>query len=108
MKFSFLVVLLFSFVGYTSAETATGFVEEIRYHNAEVVFSRGWNEMVWFRFEEDKHPCSGISIDKGNEIAISMLLAAKMSGREVTAEVDTTKEFPEGTGYCQLQYLTIN
>ena len=92
----------------------TANIGQIRYHEATNSLAPSWQTHVWFGLlNPNKSPnCQkyggeyAISIPKGNETAISMLLSSKMANQKVLVTIDDSVKFPGGQ-YCQLQYITI-
>jgi len=89
-------------------------IGDVRYHEAANELAVAWQGDVWFQIDSNGHAPSCqtyggkyvLVIPSGNEVAISMLLAAKMSGKNVNATFDDSLRF-KGSSYCQLQYLTL-
>jgi hypothetical protein len=92
----------------------TATIGQIRYHEASNTLATSWKGHTWFSLANpNKSPnCDKydgeymVSVPDGNETAIAMILAAKMSGSQVLITIDDAVDFPS-TGRCKLQYLTI-
>jgi hypothetical protein len=110
-KITILIILcLAPLVSFAAIQTSTGDVGEIRYHDASITINSAWKNVVWFELTNvDKALCvnNRVTITEGNDTAISMLLAAKMSSKKITVTVDDTVIHPAGSTYCKLQYLSI-
>jgi hypothetical protein len=88
---------------------ATGEIGDIRYHVQEGTLAPSWNKAIWFELiNSNKSFCEGnrISIKDGDDVAVSMLLAAKMANKKVLVTLEDTIKYPAGR-YCLLQYITI-
>ena len=109
LKNILLVLFFIPALSFAERQDVTGDVGDIRYHVSEGTLAPHWNEGVWFQLiNTDKTLCVNglVSIEPGNETAISMLLAAKMADKQVLVTVDSEVQYPAGS-YCRLQYLTI-
>lgn len=92
----------------------TANIGQIRYHEAGNTLASRWRDDVWFSLlNPNKQPeCTkyggafAIAIPAENDEAFSMVLAAKMAGKEVLVTIDDAVKM-SGTTYCQLQYITI-
>lgn len=104
------IFCILSSVSFAERHDVTGDVGDIRYHNSLGTLNPPWNGAIWFQLinPTENNFCTNnkVSIEATNEIAVSMLLAAKMAGNQVQVTVDDAVEFPVGR-YCKLQYLTI-
>ncbi|KPZ73137.1 hypothetical protein AN944_00285 [Shewanella sp. P1-14-1] len=110
-------VLLASFLAsdaYAIRYDITADIGQIRYHDVDNTMASSWRGDMWFSLSNpNQQPnCKkysgkyAISVSKGNETAISMILAAKMSSSKVIVTIDDEVK-RAGSVYCQLQYITI-
>jgi hypothetical protein len=109
LKSILLILCIIPVLSYAERQDVTGDVGDIRYHVSEGILAPHWNKGIWFQLiNTDKTLCVGgfVSIEPGNETAISMLLAAKMANKQVLVTVDSEVKYPANS-YCSLQYLTI-
>ena len=111
MKFLFAIVsvLLVGNVALAASKDVTGSVGDIRYHIDNGSMAPSWNGGIWFQLKEASESfCNQnkVSVPPGNDIAVSMLLAAKMAGKQVLVTVDDSELYPAGA-YCKLQYITV-
>ncbi|MBA6233515.1 MULTISPECIES: hypothetical protein [unclassified Colwellia] len=112
MKISFYLSIILIFISSTALGArvdATGEIGEIRYHINEGTLAPAWNKTIWFQLiNSDKTFCTSnkVSIKDGDDMAVSMLLAAKMANKKVLITLEDTIKYPAGT-YCLLQYITI-
>ena len=93
----------------------TANVGKVRYVEANNTLVPAWSGSVWFSLlNPDTQPACAkydgeyaIFVPKGNELALSILLTAKLSNNEVTVTVDDAVKL-SGSDFCLLQYITID
>ena len=114
MRKIYILVFTLLVSSYASAGevSATGEVGKIQYFSTANTLTTTWQGGLWFQIiEPDNNICVDnlVSIDPDNDIAISILLAAKMAGNSISVTVDESVKYPHvGVGFCKLQNLTIN
>jgi len=104
-----IILILISNTALATRVDATGEIGDIRYHINEGTLAPAWNKTIWFQLiNSDKNFCisNKVSIKDGDDVAVSMLLAAKMANKKVLVTLDDTVKYPAGK-YCLLQYITI-
>ena len=104
-----IILILTSSTAFATRFDATGDIGQIRYHVDNGKLAPSWNKTVWFQLKNsNKNFCNQnkVSIKDGDEVAISMLLAAKMANKKVMITLDDTVKYPS-VGYCLMQYITI-
>ncbi|PAJ71661.1 hypothetical protein CJF42_25510 [Pseudoalteromonas sp. NBT06-2] len=104
-----IILTLISNSSFAARVDATGEIGDIRYHVKEGTLAPSWNKTVWFQLiNSNKSFCTDnkISIKDGDDVAVSMLLAAKMANKKVLVTLEDTIKYPAGR-YCLLQYITI-
>lgn len=109
-----LLAIFFVSDAFAKRYDITADIGQIRYHDADNTLASSWRGDMWFSLSNpNQQPnCKtysgkyAISVSKGNETAISMILAAKMSSSKVIVTIDDEVK-RAGSVYCQLQYITI-
>lgn len=88
-----------------------GKVGDIRYHDSILEGAPAWKGVTWIEVIADngKTICGNnkFSIPAGNDTAVSIALAAKMSDRTVEVRINNTSFWPSGYSTCKLQHITI-
>ncbi len=118
MKNAILIGLLLAFFSQSSSATrydVEAEVGRIRYHEATNMLNTNWSKIVWFELKNPNITLVNcpiyeggviISIPEGNDVAISMLISAKMANKKVLVTIDDAVKFPANER-CKLQYITI-
>lgn len=91
-----------------------GDIGQVRYIDANSTYAVVWRRFIWFELKNTNITANcpkfngeyRIAVTDGNEVAVSMILAAKMANKRVMVTVNDEATYDTG-GYCLLQYFTI-